>query len=493
MSTTLPEKQNTFKKANKISASDKLFTHQHPRSSSEPLLEHMQPKSYTSFITELISAFNSLSETSTAPTSSPTLHTFFQGADHEAHVDGHKKKKVVKALQLANPDKVNEVISILKAMPDPTLDLVGTTKASSIKAATTKKRSSQDKIIAKNQAKQEQLDKELEEWDKVEKKKVWETLKSNDQTTGIVDPESCKGIMSPSWWFPSTEPSSPAPKLTTSTPNKDTRTKTPSTSALFGSSWMTTQSKSETICLSSKKMHSTKRPLSTGEQIALAAASLLTVAANSKPKDLSVEKNNKNNKSPESTVLHRYSSMPSIKATTIKALLPTTKASTDTAKKPLPEAPLTSRSSQSSLVGAISSITRQFLNLDGFSLANMIRVNTFWWGYEIYVPHNCMTTIEQVSNTSQIFFKILSSAISGVPGLSALVPIAKIISAWVSYQWTVIKAEDRGKGVVISAIWILPVALASRSWDNRVYDDDPPSVPPLRTKKSAKSKFSLIA
>ncbi|KAF9184654.1 hypothetical protein BGZ49_004411, partial [Haplosporangium sp. Z 27] len=123
MSTTLPEKQNTFKKANKISSSDKLFTHQHPRSSSEPLLEHMQPKSYTSFITELISAFNSLSETSTAPTSSPTLHTFFQGADHEAHVDGHKKEKVVKALQLANPDKVNEVISILKAMPDPTLDL----------------------------------------------------------------------------------------------------------------------------------------------------------------------------------------------------------------------------------------------------------------------------------------------------------------------------------------------------------------------------------
>ncbi|KAF9299252.1 hypothetical protein BGZ91_010024, partial [Linnemannia elongata] len=60
-----------------------------------------------------------------------------------------------------------------------------------------------------------------------------------------------------------------------------------------------------------------------------------------------------------------------------------------------------------------------------------ISAYTYWWGYEIYVPHKCMDTIERVSNTSQIFFGFLSGTLSAVPGLAALVPIAKIISAWV--------------------------------------------------------------
>lgn len=83
----------------------------------------------------------------------------------------------------------------------------------------------------------------------------------------------------------------------------------------------------------------------------------------------------------------------------------------------------------------------------------MMSAYTYWWGYEIYVPHKCMDTIERVSNTSQIFFGFLSTTVSAIPGLAALVPIAKIISAWVGYQWAVIKTQDAGKGVVISATW----------------------------------------
>ncbi|KAG0024478.1 hypothetical protein BGZ80_002429 [Entomortierella chlamydospora] len=487
MSPTLAYESKTLKakKTSRRPTTDDVFNTQHLRSASAPSLGLAQPKSYTSFITELISAFNSLSSPSTAPTSSSTLHAFFQGVDHEAHVDERQKRKVVKALQLADPAKVNEVISILKAMPDPTSSLVGPTNQKSLQ-----KELAKQEQLDKERTKQEQLDKELTEWDKIEKKKYWETQKSNDQATGVVDPESCKGLMSPSWWLSSTEPPSPTP--TGAAPNKGTLTKASSTGTLFKSSWLTSKSKSEINDLSANE--TTKKSLSTGEQIALAAASLLATVAVAKPKDPKVGATTTTTTDctiRKSSSISRQSSMSTIKPAKLKALLPTTKSSTATgtiknppAKAVVPVTSDTSSSSPSSLIGSISAITRQFLNLDGPPSASMISACTFWWGYEIYIPHKSIATIEHVTNTSQVFFNILSNAISGVPGLAALVPIAKIIAAWVGYQWTVIKSENRGKGVIISAIWILPVALASRAWDLPGHEDS--------TFQSLKSKLSLV-
>ncbi|KAF9169469.1 hypothetical protein BGX21_003891 [Mortierella sp. AD011] len=485
MSSTLAYESKTFKakKTSRRPTTDDVFNTQHLRSASAPSLGLTQPKSYTSFITELISAFNSLSSPSTAPTSSSTLHTFFQGVDHEAHVDERQKRKVIKALQLADPAKVNEVISILKAMPDPTSSLVGPTNQKSLQ----KERAKQEQLN-KERANQEQLDKELKEWDKIEKKKYWEAQKSNDQTTGVVDPESCKGLMSPSWWLSSTEPPSPTP-IGTPPPNKGALTKASSTGTLFKSSWLTSKSKPEINDLSANE--TTKKSLSTGEQIALAAASLLATVAVAKPNDPKAGDTTANCTIRKSSSISRQSSMSTIKPAKLKALLPTTKSPTATDAIKIPPAkaivPVTSDrslSSPSSLIGSINAITRQFLNLDGPPSASMISACTFWWGYEIYIPHKSIATIEHVTNTSQIFFNILSNTISGVPGLAALVPIAKIIAAWVGYQWTVIKSEDRGKGVIISAIWILPVALASRAWDFPGNEDS--------TFQSLKSKLSLV-
>ncbi|KAF9114666.1 hypothetical protein BGX27_010152 [Mortierella sp. AM989] len=498
MTNTIVHKYKTFKttKSTKKPTSDEVFNTQYLKFATTPSQDLTQPKSYTSFIAELIIAFNSLSTTSAAPTSSPTLHTFFQGADHEAHVDEQQKKKVVKALRLADPAKVNEVISILKAMPDPTLNLVGVTKAKTSKTAAVRRQLSDggnivDKKSAK-QARQEQLAKELEEWDTIDKK-YWGTQKSNDQKTGVIDPESCKGIMSPSWWFSTTEPPSPTPTSIVP-PKKSALTKASSTLTLFGSSWLMnpeTNSPSPNI-----RADSTKKPLSTGEQIALAAASLLAIAAISKPKDLKTQTPAADNTTRTSSGLRRQASMPAIRSAPLKTLLPTARAFTTTdATKKAPSktvVPLMSET-PSSFIGTISTITRQFLIHSGPPPTHMISACTFWWGYEIYVPHKSMATIERVTNTSQVFFNILSTAISGVPGLAALVPIAKIISAWVGYQWAVIKAEDLGKGVIISATWVLPVALASRSWDQPGAEDKPlPSLlpPPLR-RKSLKAKLGL--
>ncbi|KAF9342675.1 hypothetical protein BGX26_007055 [Mortierella sp. AD094] len=98
-----------------------------------------------------------------------------------------------------------------------------------------------------------------------------------------------------------------------------------------------------------------------------------------------------------------------------------------------------------------------------------------------------MSKLQRVTNTSQIFFGFLSGAVTGIPGLAALVPLTRIISAWVGFQWAVIQAEDLGKGVILSATWVLPVALAPRSWDHPGDEEDPEPVPtPKRKQKKIK-------
>ena len=105
------------------------------------------------------------------------------------------------------------------------------------------------------------------------------------------------------------------------------------------------------------------------------------------------------------------------------------------------------------LVSTLNSIKQQIVALTASPPINVISAYTYWWGYEIYVPHKCMNKLQRVTNTSQIFFGFLSGAVAGMPGLAALVPLSRIISAWVGFQWAVIQAEDLGKGVVLSATW----------------------------------------
>ncbi|KAF9912842.1 hypothetical protein EC991_008708 [Linnemannia zychae] len=537
MSTTLIHKYHTLKakKSTKRLASQDIFSCSppspaSPSPTSTTTVAAVLP--YSSFINDLVSAFNSLSTPSASSTTSPTLHTFFQGVDHEALVDTREKKKVVKALQLANPAQVNEIIAFLKAMPDPSKAAAAAAAAvaqdSEVKKShsrdssqqsllslvqdkglkkkdSTVKKQKTDKKRAQNQEQDKATrleDEKLgDDWDKVEKKWAWETQKSNDQLTGVVDPESCKNAAESilatagSWFFSSppdpARPPSPVsvpekqktlkskpPKISTAVTNKDaTNAKTTG----FGSLWVTTTlttmkspiepspRNKKTLQGSTTKLTASATKLSTGEQIAQAAATLLAIAAKSSPKELP---------NTGAKQIRHQSSMPNIKTATLKRLLPTTKAGTITTTTP----ESTTKADSVALTPApsyisttLSSLTKQWL-IPTYQTTppptNMMSAFTYWWGYEIYVPHKCMDTIERVSNTSQMFFGFLIGTVGTIPGLAALVPIAKIISAWVGYQWTVIKTQDTGRGVVISATWVLPVALASRPWDNCGHESD---------------------
>ncbi|CAO3572102.1 unnamed protein product [Mortierella alpina] len=501
MSTTLVHKYQTLKakKSAKRIASEDIFP-KHSRSASTPSSATTpstspstspaspEPLSYATFLSDLITVFNTLSTPSTAPTDSSSLHTSFAGATHSAHVDTHQKKKVVKALQHADPVKVNEVIALLKAMPDPTATRTAeerkkthSRESSTQSTCSLKEVKEAEKARLKKQ-KQEQLDQELEEWDKVEKKSFWESQKINDQTTGIVDPQSCKSPAAASWWFPSVLPAA-APTLSASpepsvpaAATKEAALKVKAADkakavdpapSILGELWLSARAKSPTP---------PQRALSTGEQIAKAAASLLATTALSKEKSPSPRAT-----TPSEKTLRRQASAPVIRSATPKALLTTTKAHSSDAilclKKKSSSSSVAS-GSPSYLVATINSLTRQLMTLHH----GCPPVRCFWWGYSIYLNRPWMSQLQRASNTGQVFYGFLFSTISSHPWLAALLPL---ISAWVGHQWSTMKAADKGRGVVVSATWVLPVALATKSWEDE--DDPVPSV----GKSTLKSKLKI--
>ncbi|KAF9413455.1 hypothetical protein BGZ94_000725 [Podila epigama] len=496
------------------------------------------PPSYSVFLADLVSTFNAL----TAPNNC-TVKTSFQGTEHEARVDFVEKKKVMRALQKANPAQVNKVISLLKAMPDPsTTPLSTATKTTTTKtqptgpstltlgtasqpnsnyshATLTKKTAA--RIQAKLRAENRDLgEDDLKEWNKIERKKPSER-RSNDQSTGVLDEASAAAEASSifSWW-PSTDVLTLFTSSTTSSsssPSTNNNTTTTSIKTTTPTFWSTLKGKPDQGSIAStggtkKKNEDRTGGLSTGEQIAIAAAALMAAAAIARPKPTPKDKNAAKTKAAStakanSVIATKTTKPPAATIATLKVNA-SVNASTNandttssssmsrlrsmvTKKSPLPPA---AAEEPSFLVATINSLTRQFLALqNGPPPTHMISAYTFWWGYEIYIPHKCMANLDHGLNTSQIFLNLLSGAIVNIPGLSALVPIAKIISAWVGYQWGIIKTQDNGKGVVISATWVLPVALASRPWDHEGNEEDPSSsLPFIPVKNTLKSRLRLV-
>ncbi|CAG8566283.1 2539_t:CDS:2 [Ambispora gerdemannii] len=93
---------------------------------------------------------------------------------------------------------------------------------------------------------------------------------------------------------------------------------------------------------------------------------------------------------------------------------------------------------------------------------HQISAYVFWWGYEIYVPQDCMGRLDQAQNVGNSFLGLLQVVASTV---TAIHPYFGFIAAWVGLQFTVIKSQNLGHGVVLAATWVLPVALVPRPWD----------------------------
>lgn len=123
-----------------------------------------------------------------------------------------------------------------------------------------------------------------------------------------------------------------------------------------------------------------------------------------------------------------------------------------------------SKASQKKIIGGKSS-----LNSVKLIKPPLDRISCYlnWWGYEIYVPQVCMGRLDQAQNVSNAFLFFLQTIVGNAAAIS---PYFGFISAWVGLQFSIIKAQNTGHGVILAATWVLPVALIPRPWDEELLD-----------------------
>ncbi|KAJ3509374.1 hypothetical protein NMY22_g16318 [Coprinellus aureogranulatus] len=111
-----------------------------------------------------------------------------------------------------------------------------------------------------------------------------------------------------------------------------------------------------------------------------------------------------------------------------------------------------------------------------------LSVLTAWWGYRLYLPPPVMAKLGASSVKAAARAAMVTSALkwmldsiplavvppqfrAAVKMLRTLAPIASYVGVFIAWSWDRIKALDEGSGVVLTATWLLPVALLPMAWD----------------------------
>ncbi|GAA6003417.1 uncharacterized protein JCM10292_001577 [Rhodotorula paludigena] len=100
---------------------------------------------------------------------------------------------------------------------------------------------------------------------------------------------------------------------------------------------------------------------------------------------------------------------------------------------------------------------------DGGFTPPLDRVSVFiyWWGFELALPPPTLRTLSSVASVQSSFFTFLQAFVLA-GGAPELAPFVRYISSYCDMEWSAIKAQNRGHGVVLAATWLLPVALVPR-------------------------------
>ncbi|PPQ97233.1 hypothetical protein CVT26_000758 [Gymnopilus dilepis] len=119
-----------------------------------------------------------------------------------------------------------------------------------------------------------------------------------------------------------------------------------------------------------------------------------------------------------------------------------------------------------------------------------LSVQALWWGYRLYLPPPVLAslgdeTLEATKRAAMIttaltwFFNNLP--VSSLPAalqpaallLQRLAPYLGYIGTFISWSWSTIKSYDVGYGVILSATWLLPVALIPGTWKSSDFPTSP--------------------
>ncbi|TDL24280.1 hypothetical protein BD410DRAFT_115702 [Rickenella mellea] len=104
-----------------------------------------------------------------------------------------------------------------------------------------------------------------------------------------------------------------------------------------------------------------------------------------------------------------------------------------------------------------------------------ISVITYWWGLEIVLPPPTMSYLDKAKSISTAVLNLLTALSLVNNGVREILPFIRYISQFLDFEWTAIKGQDKGKGVVCAATWIMPAAMVPRPWD---FPDPPSQVAP---------------
>ncbi|EST08008.1 hypothetical protein PSEUBRA_002402 [Kalmanozyma brasiliensis GHG001] len=110
-----------------------------------------------------------------------------------------------------------------------------------------------------------------------------------------------------------------------------------------------------------------------------------------------------------------------------------------------------------------------------------VSIHASWWGYNLYLPQPVLDKldgdVDEAEKVANLINKCLTYILNNVPAglpasfaavvviLKAIAPTTGYISTFIGWSWDTIKSFNKGQGVVLSATWILPVALIPRAWD----------------------------
>ncbi|KAH8083776.1 hypothetical protein BXZ70DRAFT_900614 [Cristinia sonorae] len=101
-------------------------------------------------------------------------------------------------------------------------------------------------------------------------------------------------------------------------------------------------------------------------------------------------------------------------------------------------------------------------------------VITYWWGFEVVLPPPSLKYLSNVPSITHAIINFLTGLSLVYNGVREILPFIRYISQYIDAEFNMIKDNDRGKGVVCAATWIMPAALVPRPWD---FPTPPPGAP----------------
>ncbi|KAF7437159.1 hypothetical protein PC9H_003995 [Pleurotus ostreatus] len=127
-----------------------------------------------------------------------------------------------------------------------------------------------------------------------------------------------------------------------------------------------------------------------------------------------------------------------------------------------------------------------------------LSVQTMWWGYKLYLPPPVLDILNdrqlEATKRAAMITTALKWIVDNIPTamiplplqpallvIQRIVPFIGYIGGFIAWSWSTIKSYDEGLGVILTATWILPVALIPGTWrasDVPSAEPDPPASDP---------------